>query len=395
MSPSSTADLADNTSAPTVPKSTWIQASKTYKVPNITLNDPSQRPLRVITIGGGVSGVMMAYKIDQEMTNVEHVIYERNPSIGGTCDIPSHAYTYPWAPWPDWKTLLAPSGDILTYLQKVVERLDLAKYIKVNHQVAGCWWNEEKGKWRVKVQVVEPKADWSSLEPLKVLHEFEDEADVIFHATGILNRWDYPNIPGLKDFKGRLVHTAGWPDDYSSPEAWAGQDVVVIGSGATSVQVVPTMQPHVKHMDVFVRTPVWFVQIMNHYGNNYKYTEEEQQFYRDNPDLLVAHIKEMENGINGSFDQNIIGSEKQAAWRKLVEDRMRGMIKDERILEGLLPDFPVNCRRMTPGDPYLHAIQEPNVDVRFTGVARITEDGAVGDDGIERKCDTIVCATGK
>lgn len=84
MSPSSTADLTDDKSVPTVPKPTWIQASKTYKVPNITLNDPSNRPLRVITIGGGFSGIMMAYKIDQELTNVEHVIYERNPVIGGT-----------------------------------------------------------------------------------------------------------------------------------------------------------------------------------------------------------------------------------------------------------------------------------------------------------------------
>lgn len=54
----------------------------------------------------------------------------------------------------------------------------------------------------------------------------------------------------------------------------------------------------------------------------------------------------------------------------------------------------MNCRRITPGDPYLRAIQTPNVDVHFTGVARITENGVVGDDGIERECDVIVCATG-
>ncbi|TVY26051.1 FAD-binding monooxygenase [Lachnellula hyalina] len=412
MSPSSTADLVDNSPVPTVQKPKWIQASKIYEVPKTTLNDPANRPLRVITIGGGVSGIMMAYKIDQGMKNVEHIIYERNPMIGGTtlfvddtlritkcevsgtdCDVPSHSYTYPWAPYPDWKAFLATSKDILTYLQSVVDTLDLAKYINLNHQVAGCWWDEEKGKWRVKVQIVEPKADWSSVEPLKVLSEFWDEADMIMHATGILNRWDYPDIPGLKDFKGRLVHTAGWPDDFAA-EAWKDQEVVVIGSGASSIQVVPTMQPHVKHMDVYVRTPVWFVQIMNNFGNNHKYTEEEQQFYRDNPKLLVAHIKELENEVNGRFDQNIMGSAEQAAWRKLVEERMRSIIKDEKILEGLLPDFPVNCRRMTPGDPYLQAIQEPNVDLRFTGVSRITEDGVVGDDGVERKCDVIVCATG-
>lgn len=80
----------------------------------------------------------------------------------------------------------------------------MAKYIKCNHQVAGCYWNEEIGKWKVKVQIVEPKADWSSTLPLKVLSEFEDEADILQYATGILSRWDWPKIPGLHDFKGRV-----------------------------------------------------------------------------------------------------------------------------------------------------------------------------------------------
>lgn len=118
---------------------------------------------------------------------------------------------------------------------------DLRQYIHVNHQVAGCWWNEDKGKWKVKIQIVEPKKNWSSTEPAKVVREFWDEGDLILHATGILHRWTYPDIPGLEDFKGRVIHTAGWPDDYQR-EQWEGQDVVVIGSGATSIQVVPAMQ---------------------------------------------------------------------------------------------------------------------------------------------------------
>lgn len=61
---------------------------------------------------------------------------------------------------------------------------------------------------------------------------------------------------------------------------------------------------------------------------------------------------------------------------------------------GILPDFPVNCRRMTPGDPYMQAIQQPNVDIHFMAAASITATGVVGTDGVERKCDTIVCATG-
>jgi cation diffusion facilitator CzcD-associated flavoprotein CzcO len=125
-----------------------------------------------------------------------------------SCDVPSHAYTYPWAPNPDWPRFLAPSKDILAYVDKVVDRLDLAKFIHVNHQVAGCYWNDDTAKWRVTIQRVEPKADWSSTAPLKVLSEFEDECDILLHATGILNRWDYPDIPGLVHFKGRV----SWED---------------------------------------------------------------------------------------------------------------------------------------------------------------------------------------
>lgn len=244
-------------------KDSWIRASTTYKVPNITLNDPANRKLRVITIGAGVSGVrdslirylksgltngvqiMMAYKIQEECENVEHVIYERNPCHGGTyvynpasyshsthlgtlflrakigktnkiyswfenrypgcaCDVPSHAYTYPWAPNPEWPRFLAESKDIVSYIDTVIEKLELAKYIHVNHQIAGCVWDEERGKWKVRVQRVKPKKDWSSTEPLEVLSEFEDECDVLLQATGILNRWDYPDIKGLWDFKGKV-----------------------------------------------------------------------------------------------------------------------------------------------------------------------------------------------
>ena len=69
-------------------------------------------------------------------------------------------------------------------------------------------------------------------------------------------------------------------------------------------------------------------------------------------------------------------------------------IRDERLLKGFTPEWGIGCRRITPGDPYMEAIQKPNVDVHFTAVQRITEDGVVGEDGVERKVDTIVCATG-
>lgn len=73
---------------------------------------------------------------------------------------------------------------------------------------------------------------------------------------------------------------------------------------------------------------------------------------------------------------------------------MAEWIRDERLLKGFTPSFAIGCRRITPGDPYMLAIQEPNVDVHFTHVEEITKDGLIGGDGQERQVDTIVCATG-
>lgn len=88
------------------------------------------------------------------------------------------------------------------------------------------------------------------------------------------------------------------------------------------------------------------------------------------------------------------GSEAQKMGQEIFRTRMAEFIKDKRLLDGFTPKFGLGCRRVTPGDPYMLAIQEPNVDVHFTHVASCTEDGVVGGDGVERKVDSIVCATG-
>jgi hydroxyversicolorone monooxygenase len=121
-----------------------------------------------------------------------------------------------------------------------------------NTEVVGCWWDDSKGQWKVKLRKSVPG---------QVPTEFEDHCDLLLHGTGILNNFKWPDIPGLKDkFKGRVIHTARWPEDYQK-EQWKNDRVAVIGSGASSIQTVPNMQPHTKHIDVFVRTGVWFVQI--------------------------------------------------------------------------------------------------------------------------------------
>lgn len=126
-----------------------------------------------------------------------------------------------------------------------------------NHVVHGCEWHEEEGQWHVTIRDAETG---------KV---FIDTCHILIGANGLLNSWKFPEeVEGLHSFKGRLFHTARWPDDYG-PDQWSGERVAVLGSGASSIQVVPSLQPLVKHMNVFVRTPIWFAELAGHSGVNH------------------------------------------------------------------------------------------------------------------------------
>jgi len=156
----------------------------------------------------------------------------------------SHAYTLPFALNPDWPRFFSYSPDIWAYLNKVCEVWNLRQYMHFNHEIVGCYWQQDSGEWLVKIK--ETKSDGST-------RLFDDRCHVLLHGTGILNNFKWPNIEGMEKFKGRIVHTARWPENYQA-EQWKGDRVAIIGSGASSIQTVPTMQPHVKHMDIFVRT---------------------------------------------------------------------------------------------------------------------------------------------
>lgn len=202
-------------------------------------------------------------------------------------------------------------------------------------------------------------------------------------------------MTGIFDtFKGRVIHTALWEECYQK-EQWANDRIAVIGSGASSVQVVPGIQPFCKHMDVFVRTGVWFGVLAGNTGAQSKtYSKEECDEFRRNPEALVAHAKEIEDQVNGMWGGFYTDSMGQKMGSEFFRKRMADLIRDERLLKGFTPKFGFGCRRITPGDPYMEAVQQKNVDVHFTPVVSCTEEGVVGGDGIERKVDTIVCATG-
>ncbi|KAK5750820.1 hypothetical protein LTS12_019108 [Elasticomyces elasticus] len=362
--------------------------SEGYTIPDVVLDGPGKRhgtssmskiPFKIIAVGCGRSTVESAYYLQKHIQNYELVAYDKNPDIGGTwlenkypgvaCDIPSHAYAYAFAPNPDWPKMLASGQDVWAYLDRVCNVFRLRECMRFNTEVLGLYWQDDEGKWLVKLRKTTPGGQTI---------ESEDTCDIVLYHKGGLNTPKMPKLPGLDKFRGQVIHTARWPKDYSQ-ERW-GERIAVLGSGASAIQAVPAL--------------ICIPTLNEDFAQNHVYTQEERDAFRSDPEKLIAHGKEMDGAFNRIIPALFAGSPASVALQEMFTKRMAQHIKDERLLKGFTPSFAVGCRRVTPGDPYMKAIQEPNVTVHFTPVVSCTEDGVIGGDGVETKVDTIICATG-
>jgi cation diffusion facilitator CzcD-associated flavoprotein CzcO len=119
-----------------------------------------------------------------------------------TTDIPAHCYQLTFEQNPAWSKFYAGAKEILEYWKNVVKKYDLRKYMKLSHKILECRWKEEDSKWHVKIQNVTTG------------ETFEDTSDAIMQCIGGLNNWKWPDIQGLHDFKGDLLHSANWDESF-------------------------------------------------------------------------------------------------------------------------------------------------------------------------------------
>lgn len=303
---------------------------------------------------------------------------------GCACDVPSHAYTYAFALNADWPKYLSASDDIFRYLLRVVDCFELRRFMHFDSIVSSCEWHEEEGMWHVDIQNAHT-GEWT-----------RETCHILIGANGLLNSWKYPEeVEGLRTFAGQLLHTARWPDNYG-PAEWSDQRVAVLGSGASAIQVVPSIQPHVKQMDVFVRTPVWFAELGGHAGQNHDYEPKERQKLKDDTDYLLRTAKSIEDGLNGitGIKAMMTSSAESRQVRKYFQKRMRRLLEDDEVYRQLLPGFPIGCRRLTPGDPFMEAVQKDNVNLHRFAVTKVQGNKVIGANGDEVEVDALICATG-
>ncbi|OJD31775.1 flavin-binding monooxygenase [Diplodia corticola] len=354
------------------------------------------RPVRVIVVGAGYSGVYLGIRLPERLRNVRLRIYEKNAGVGGTwwenrypgcaCDIPSHSYQYSFEPNTQWSSLYAPAREIQAYIERTARKYGADRFVRLGHEVRECRFDRRAGVWRVRVA------------ELATGRVFVDEAEVLISARGNLNTAAWPEIDGLESFEGEVMHSARWNENYD----FTNKRVGVIGSGSSAIQIVPNLQklPGTQ-LSCFIRSKTWisppFGQDMwDKLGlTGFTIPDDMKAKFRSDPEHYHKFRLAIEEDANSIHAVTIRGTPMNVEAKHAFEDHMRRRLAARPdIFAALLPSFSPGCRRLTPGPGFLEALTEPNVAFVTDPIARIEPRGVRTNDGTLHELDALVCATG-
>ncbi|KAG6831614.1 hypothetical protein H0H87_004676 [Tephrocybe sp. NHM501043] len=358
------------------------------EVPHPRIQEPihTERPMKIICIGAGASGLLLAYKLQRSFNNFELLLYEKNEDISGTW----FENRYPGPPNPNWSSVYAGSSEIHEYFTSFATKYSLHKYVRLLSKVTNATWDATSDTWGVEVL------------DLATGKSHVDHADILVNASGVLNAWRWPDIEGLKVFKGTLLHTADW----DSRVDLKGKRVGLIGNGLTDVnyarcrssgiQVLPAVQPKVKKLTTFIRRATWVSPTQGF--EQHVYSPAERELFSSDPTAHLAYRKKQETGTNSIFPMFFAGSAVQDATFQSMVGQMEGKLSmggvDKELQKRLVPSYGVGCRRITPGVGYLEGLGKENVEVVYGDIKRVTEKGCIAADGQEHELDVLICATG-
>ena len=254
--------------------------------------------------------------------------------------MPSHSYQFSFNPKPDWTSLYAPSWEIREYLQGSAKKYGADRFIKLSHKVVGADWDQQAGKWKVRVEGPDGK-------------EFTDESDVIISARGNLNTKMWPEVDGLWDFKGEVMHSSEWNDKYD----FSGKRIGIIGSGSSAIQIVPKLQAiQNTHLSCFIRNRTWISPPLGQmtadkYGlQGFEFDPEQIEKFKNDSKAWNEFRQDIEADANNIHAVTIKGTPMQKGAATAFEDGMKERLKKKpEYFDWLKPGFSPGCRRLTPG----------------------------------------------
>jgi cation diffusion facilitator CzcD-associated flavoprotein CzcO len=337
----------------------------------------SVTPVDVLIVGAGFSGLCMGIKL-LEAGMKSFLIIEKSCAIGGTwwdnrypgcaCDIPSHLYSFSFAPFTEWTRMYPGQQEIHDYLKRCVEHFGLAPYLRLNTRFQEAIWDESEGVWSVTAG-----------------DGMEIRARVLVSGMGALHVPHYPELPGLERFSGPTFHSSTW--DYGVD--LDGKNVAVVGTGASAIQFVPQIATRVGKLSLFQRTPPWIVPRLD-----FAISEKWKQRFRNVPLTRWA----FRQYIFWRQEFRVLGFLGNESIRKKAEAiafrHMARRIKDPKLRVALTPKYQLGCKRVLVSDDYYPTLNRSNVELITEGIAEVCQHSIVTRDGIERPIDVLIYGTG-
>ncbi|MEU2789402.1 NAD(P)/FAD-dependent oxidoreductase [Streptomyces sp. NPDC007100] len=332
--------------------------------------------VRVAVIGSGFGGLGAAVRLRRQGIT-DFVVLERAGSVGGTwrdnsypgcaCDVPSHLYSFSFAPNPEWPRNFSGQPHIRAYLERVTDTFGLRPHLRFDSEVRSLRWNGDGLYWEIETAS-------GAL-----------TADVVVSATGPLSDPKVPDIPGLDSFPGKVFHSARWDHDYDL----RGKRVAMIGTGASAIQIVPSIQPTVDRLTLFQRTPAWVLPRADR-----KISGLERWLHAKVPATRAARrgllwgIRELQVSAFTKRPNEL------GMIEGLAKGHMKRAVKDPALRAKLTPDYRIGCKRILLSNTYYPALTRSNVDVVAGGLREVRGNVLVASDGTETEADAIVFGTG-
>ncbi len=306
----------------------------------------------------------------------DYTIYEKSDGVGGTwrantypgaaCDVPSHLYSYSFAPNPWWSRTYSTQPEILAYLERCTDQFGVRGHVRTNTPILEARFVDAEQQWELVAESGE-----------------RFRADVLVSGLGMLNVPSVPDFPGADRFRGRAFHSSCW--DHS--KSLAGERVASIGTGASAIQYVPAIAPEVEHLTVFQRQPIWITPRLDR-----PYTAEEQRRFARVPFAARRHrwqIWWQYERADFAVDSDLTRTQTELA-RAYLERK----VADPELRAKLTPDYPVGCKRPLISREWFPALTRPDVRLVTEPIVEITEAGVRTADGEEHAVDTIIYGTG-
>ncbi|WP_437773358.1 flavin-containing monooxygenase [Arthrobacter sp. KNU40] len=330
----------------------------------------------VLIIGAGFGGIGMGVNLKRRGVR-SFVIIERASDVGGTwwyntypgaaCDVPSHLYSFSFRLNPNWSRTFATQSEILHYMRDTARTEGLLDHIRFGTEMLTARWNTEGSVWEVETTAGQYRAK------------------AVVSAVGHLSEPRLPDIEGIESFAGELFHSARWDHGLDL----TGKRIGVIGSGATSIQVVPELAKVAQELVVFQRSAPYVTPRPDR-----AYTATEKRMFARLPQTMHDERDAFFWANEERYTQRRGAPALVKAAADVALAHLRRQVRDPALALKLTPDYTFGCKRVLKSDDYYPTFNRSNVHLETHSIARISPTGIETESGASHDLDVIIFCTG-